>query len=296
MSDARRAVVWLMVLAAVVVAGDHLAAAVFRQVLLRSQCRFSRIYRGGNDADIVIIGDSRGVHSFYAPAIRELTGWRALNLSYNSMSPPIAEAVLLDYLDHNRAPRMVVIEATSVITSGALTSELRTYAGLSPRMYDLYAADHRVAAAASRVFWLFPLNSELFLAALHYMRHDDQDWIFRQSIPAALRGPQPGWRLEPFAENVPALARMVRLLRARGIEVRVIIAPYAPNKLPLNAGEVAGLLERQIGVPVLNYVDSVRDIDGFADTVHLNERGSRELLGILVRDGVLGMARPAARF
>ena len=72
--------------------------------------------------------------------------------------------------------------------------------------------------------------------------------------------------------------------------------PYAPNKPPGNAAGFAALLERRIGVPVLNYVDSVRDIDGFADTVHLNERGSRELLGILVRDGVLGMARPAARF
>ena len=296
MSDVRRATVWLVVLLAVVIAGDHLLATALQQVLLRSQCRFSRLYRGGNDADIVILGDSRGVHSFYVPAIEKLTGLRALNLSYNSMSPPIAEAVMLDYLEHNRAPRLVIIEATSVITSGALLTELRTYAGLSPRMRALYAKDHRVAAAAGRVFWLYPLNSDLFVAAVHYMRRSDQDWIFRESMPVALRGPRLRGPLAPIADNVEALARVVRLLRARGIAVRVIIAPYAPNVLPTNAAAFAELMEQRTGEPVLNYIAALDDFDDFADPVHLNERGSRAFLAMLVRDGALGMARPAARF
>jgi hypothetical protein len=285
-SEARRALVWLVILTAVIIAGDHLLAVVLRQALVRSQFRFSRLYRGGNDADIVILGDSRGVHSFYAPALEELTGHRVLNLSYNSMSPPVAEAVLLDYLERNRAPRLVVIEVTSAITEGALTAELRTYAGMSPRMQALYAANHRVAAAAGRIFWLYPLNSELFLAALHYMRRTDQDWIFRESMPADVRGPRGSWPLVPVAGNAAVLGRMVRTLRARGIEVRLIAAPYAPNKLPSNAAGFASLIAQQTGEPVLDYVGAIDDLDDFADTVHLNERGSRTFLAMLVRDGV----------
>ena len=136
MSDGRRAAVWWTVLLAVIIAGDHLLALALHQVLMRSQFRYSRLYRGGNDADVVIIGDSRGVHSFYAPALQQMTGLRVMNLSYNSLSPHVAEAVLLDYLDHNRAPRIVVIEATSAITSGAVASQLRTYAGFSPRIVN----------------------------------------------------------------------------------------------------------------------------------------------------------------
>src|SRR5205823_10293275 len=101
MDNVRRAAIWLLALMAVVIGGDHLFATALHRVLMRSQFRFSRIYRGGNRAGIVVLGDSRGVHSFYAPAMEELTGQRVLNLSYNSMVPPIAEAVLLDYLERN---------------------------------------------------------------------------------------------------------------------------------------------------------------------------------------------------
>lgn len=297
MSDVRRAVVWLLALAAVIVAGDHLLAAVLQELLVRSQFRFSRLYRGGERADILVLGDSRGVHSFYAPALEELTGLRVLNLSYNSMSPRIAEGVLLDYLEHNRQPRLVIIEPTCAIVSGALTSELRTYASLSPRLAALYAEEHPYAAVAGRVFRLFPLNSELYLAALHYMRYSDQDWIFRTSMPPALRAiPRDRWPLVPIPDNVDALARIAGMLRQRGIDVRLVVAPYAPAKVPANAREFADLLTRRTGTPVRNYAGALAGNDDFADTVHLNERGSRAFLQILRRDGVLGMTRPAERF
>ena len=117
MRDGRRAAIWWAVLLAIIIAGDHLLALALHQVLVRSQFRYSRLYRGGNDADVVIIGDSRGVHSFYAPALEQMTGLRALNLSYNSLSPHVAEAVLMDYLDHNRAPRIPPAVAAHVVGS-----------------------------------------------------------------------------------------------------------------------------------------------------------------------------------
>jgi hypothetical protein len=296
MSEARRAAVWWLVLAAVIVAGDHLLALALDQILIRSQFRYSRLYRGGNDADIVIIGDSRGVNSFYAPALEQMTGLRALNLSYNSLSPHVAEAVLLDYLERNRTPRMVVIEATSAITSGAVASQLRTYAGLSPRMAALYARDHPFEARAARLFWLFPLNSEFFLEALHYMRRSDQDWIMRDVIPDALRRGNHFAPIQPLPDEIDALARLVRELQQRGIEVRIVIAPYAPVRQPTNTPQFIALIEGRTGVRVWNYVGAVKELDSFADTVHLNERGSRELLAMMVRDGAFGMAQRAARF
>jgi len=296
MHDGRRAAVWWAVLLAIIIAGDHLLALALHQVLVRSQFRYSRLYRGGNDADVVIIGDSRGVHSFYAPALEQMTGLRALNLSYNSLSPHVAEAVLMDYLDHNRAPRIVVIEATSTITSGAVASQLRTYAGFSPRMAALFARDHPFEARLSRVLWLYPLNSEFFLEALHYMRRSDQDWIFRDVMPDALRKETHPTPIHPLPEEVDALARIVRALRQRGIDVRIVVAPYAPVRATTNAAEFVRLIESRTGVRVWNYVGALQDLDGFADTVHLNERGSRALLAMMVRDGAFGMARPVARF
>jgi len=82
------------------------------------------------------------------------------------------------------------------------------------------------------------------------------------------------------------LFRSVRALEQRGIEVRLVIAPYAPVRRTTNTAAFVRLIESRTGVRVWNYIDALKDIDGFADTVHLNERGSREFLGMLVRDGV----------
>lgn len=289
--DARRAAVWLLAVVAAAWAGDHLLALALRQVLLRSEFRYSRLYRGGVDADVVILGDSRGVHSFYAPALEELTGARAFNLSYNSLSPRVAEAVLLDYLDHNRAPRLVIVEPTSAVVAGAVKTELRTYGSLSPRLAALYAEEHPAEARLGKALWLYPLNSSFFFEALHYMRRSDQDWIYRDVMPPALRTPQDARELHPFPEEIDALARIVRELKRRGIEVRLIFAPYAPVKVPSNAAAFAALVEQRTGERVWSYAGAIGDLDLFADTVHLNERGSRALLTMLLRDGAFASVR-----
>jgi hypothetical protein len=294
MKDARHALMWFIALIAVIIGGDRLLSWTLSRVLLRSQFRYSRLYRGGNDADILILGDSRGVHSFYVPAIEELTGLRAFNASYNSMSMRIAEAVLLDYLDRNRAPKMAIIEVTSVAFEGELTSELRTYAEFSPRLSALYDEAHPSAAVAGRSFHLLNLNSGFYLEAVHYMRRSDQDWIMRSSMPPALRNSAAvQWRL-PTPENLAALNRMIQALHRRGAEVRLVLAPYCPA--PTNMGEFAQIVERSSGLRVWNYSGAVRDPEEFADTVHLNERGSRALLALMQHDGFFGMTAPPPRF
>lgn len=298
MADRRRALIWFAALLALVFAGDRVLGWALDQVLVRSQFRFSRLFRGGNDADIIILGDSRGVHSFYQPEIEKLTGLRTFNLSYNSMSTRIAEAVLRDYLDHNRAPRLVVIEATCTIPEGALAGELRTYASFSPRMAALYAEGHPDGARMGRLFHLFSLNSEFYLEALHYELKSDQDWINRSTIPPGLRNRQPGlWSL-PRPDNLEALNGIVTLLRQRGIEVRLVLAPYWP--VPVNIAAIANAIDVSLRradpqLHVLNYAGAVSDPEEFADGVHLNERGSIALLQILQRDGVFAVHSTAPR-
>jgi hypothetical protein len=290
MTDVRRALLWFAGLAALVLAGDRLFSWVLNRVLLRSQFRYSRLYRGGNDAEVIFLGDSRGVHSFYAPAVQELTGLRAFNLSYNSMSAQIAEAILLDYLDRNPPPRLVIIEITCVATHGELISELRTYVGLSSRLSALYSETRPEAAFAGRMFRLFALNSGFYLEALHYMRRSDQDWINHAVMPLQQRNAAAGewWRM-PLPENLAALSRMVRELRGRGIEVRLILAPYRPR--PRNMNEFASVVAQTAGLPIWDYGSALSDPDSFADSIHLNEQGSRELLMKMKNDGVFAAKR-----
>lgn len=284
MRDGKRIAVWLVALVILVFAGDRLGAFVCSRILTASQFRFSRVYRGGSNAEILVIGDSRGVHSFYAPSIETLTGRPALNLSFNAMSVPIAEALLTDYLERNPKPRLVIIEATCVAVDRGLVSELRTYAGLSDRLQALYAREHPQAAAAGRVFHLLPYDSEFFLRALAYLRRSDQDWINRGVIPPELaaekRGAGGGPR--PYPENLVAMRRLVPMLRARGIDVKLVIAPYHPS-LNNDLSEIV----RSIDGPVLDYSNAIQESQYFADGVHMNADGSEVLLRMLQRDGVL---------
>lgn len=232
MREGKRFAVWFVLLMIVVMAGDRIGAFVCERILLASQFRFSRVYRGGSSADVIVIGDSRGVHSFYAPAIERLTGRPALNLSFNSMSMPIAEALLSDYLDHNDKPRMVIIETTCVVVDRGLVSELRTYADLSPRLEALYAREHPRAAAAGRLLRLLRYDSEFFLRALAYLRRSDQDWINRTVIGGELAAaPRGRWSPRPHEQNLAALGRLVPMLRSRGIDVKLVIAPYHPSAM-----------------------------------------------------------------
>jgi hypothetical protein len=295
MRDARRMAAWLAMLAIVVVAGDRAGAFVFSRILLHSQFRFSRVYRGGLQADVLVIGDSRGVHSFYAPAIERLTGRPAFNLSFNSMSMPIIEALLADYLDRNARPRRVVIETTCVTVHRGLFSELVTYAGASPRLERLYASEHPRAAAAARTFHLLPYNSEFFLRALASLRSSDQDWINRTVIPPELTAPR-GSRWQPHAvsEDLDALERVVAMLKDRGVETRLVIAPYHPaariGMEDLTASVTAHARRVDPSARVWNYSDALSESRYFADAVHLNADGSEVFLRMLVRDGVLTRA------
>lgn len=298
MRDARKAFVWIATFMLVVLAGDRLMSWTLGRVLVRSQFRYSQLYRGGTNADILIMGDSRGVNSFYAPAIEELTGKKAFNLSYNSMSPVVAEALILDYLDRNRPPKMVIFEPTCAMVDGGVLTELRPFATISPRLMALYERKHPDAARMEKIFHLLLLNTGFFVDALHYMRHSDQDWIMRGSLPENSR--REGKRLIPYLPgNREALQRIVAALRKRGVEVRFVIAPYYATgieKLP----ELMAGLPLDDHVRAATYDTAISDPTLFADHVHLNERGSRVFLEMLKHDGVLafpgeGMAEQRPR-
>src|SRR3954463_6646537 len=117
-----------LLLSCVVLAGDRLGSALLRRLLLESQARFARLYHGGISADILVVGDSRAVNAVNPAAAHNVTGQTVFNLGYNGMSTSIAEALVADYLDHNPAPKLVLMEVTSLGQPPALINELKTFA------------------------------------------------------------------------------------------------------------------------------------------------------------------------
>ncbi len=295
MRDVRKTFRWAVALVLVVLAGDRLVSAVLDQFVQRSHFRFSEIQRSGIDADIVILGDSRGVTSINVPVVEKIAGRRTYSLCYNGMATKIGEALLADYLDHNRPPRLLIVEVTSLVEPMKLSPELKTYEGISPRLEHLYAEEHPVAARAGRIFHLLRFNSELYLRALYYLRRSDQDWSNWTTIsPADVEGARsaPAWRLDPTPENLDSLERILRLARLRNIEVRLLVGPYLPEYMTraVNAGLFIAAVEQRAhrvdpSLHVWNYAGAVAEPRLFADVLHLNNLGTDAFMRILQLDG-----------
>ncbi len=295
-----RRIAYLLLFAVVLIGGDRLLGWGLDRLTMSSQARYSRLYRGDEAADVVIIGDSRGVHSFYAPAIADSAGQRTLNLSYNGISTELAEAVLADYLDHNKAPRLLVIEVTNFASAPDALVNFKPYFGHSARLRQLFDREQSYTANAMRLIHLYRFNCESFLRAAYYLSRDDQNWILRTQMADALIGLTEQQPPAPLSEttyadlNRAALRRMVQLADERGIELRLVVAPYWPahrEKLA-NWSEVTQKIRDSIGDKhrLWDYSLAISGPTNFADRVHLNLSGAQEFCARLNRDQFFNVA------
>jgi hypothetical protein len=290
----------LAVLAALTLAGDRLLAHGIDRVIERSQLRFSRVRRGGQDAQVIVLGDSRGVNGLYAPELERRLHARVLNLSYNGLSTRIAEALLRDYLARDERPRMVILEVTNVGSEQALLSDLKCYWDALPELGRLAGELFPAQRAATRLSRLYALNGEAPLRALYFLRRTDQDMVNHYRIEPALLAAaraEPPFELAAHDDNLAALGRIVRLAHDSGIEVRLIVTPYLPDHIAHAAHYGAWLARvRRAGgdEPVWDYSRADSDAAHFADRVHLNDLGAPAFAARLVRDGLFGtLADPA---
>jgi len=282
---------WTITFPYLFLAGDRVIASLLDKVVLRSGFRFSTLYRGGQQYDTLILGNSRGVNSFYAPAVEEATGKTTLNLSYNGLSADLAEALFMDYLDRNGKPKLLILEISNVAHKSALLNELKLYIVHSERLSKLFRKANPGAAFWTGASRVFQFNGEMFLRTLYYLNTSDQSWINRYRIGPAmvqsLREAQ-GEELGLLPENLDALRHIIDTAKQNGIAVRLVIGPYLPQyrqHLTNLSGWIKTLQSVATDVPIWDYSTAVEDIGSFADRLHLNYDGSLLLLKRLKEDG-----------
>jgi lysophospholipase L1-like esterase len=281
-------------LAALVVAGDRALAALFDLGLPHSEFRFSLALRGGQPANLLVLGDSRAVNGLYTPELERLTRVPVLNLAYNGMSTLIAEAVLRDYLARNAAPRLLALEVTNVQDLQPLLDGLMCYWHLAPALAALAQERSPANLRAIRVLHTYAYNGEIPLRALYYARRSDQDWINRYRISPALVAEaraEPDFELHALPENLAALGRIAALARERHIPLRLLVTPYLPEYVAhvRNWDEWLEQLRSAAGPDerIWDYGRAIRDDAQFADRLHLNELGGIPFAQRLAADGFL---------
>jgi hypothetical protein len=273
-------------------AGDRLASAFLSDVNLKSHFRYSRIYNGTGQSDVLLIGNSRG-HAFYQPAIQELTGMTTLNLSYNALPISIASALVQDYYDLYRAPKKIVIEVSMLNkTEDNVVNAFKVYRNNSARIKDVVRENSPKTNGACVLSNLYSYNTEVFHRSLYYMSKNDDDWILTKKINAGLIADAKN--IEPMEFNISAdrfadLKELIQRAKENNTQVSLIVAPYYPayRKNISNLKSFISSIEKETGLKVSDYSGYVTDDQYFSDYLHLNKKGSIELMKKLKEDGIL---------
>ena len=284
---------WTLTFVGILFGGDRLGGLFLNYLTENSQFRYSRMYQYQSNSDLVFLGNSRGL-SFYQPYLEEKTGKQTFNLSYNGLPMDLGSALLMDYLDQNNPPEMILIDITMCDRENpALLGQFTTYQALSARIQSLVWQKNRKTAVGAEVSHLFRYNNEIFHRALFYSNKPDKNWLLDRKITKSLiekvnrRTYTFDLLFEPSA--VKELGLLVQYLKKEKIPFRLVVNPYFPafREKMTDLDELIELVESETGAPVLDYSISIEDEAGFGDLQHLNVKGAKSYIDLLIKDKIL---------
>lgn len=287
-------ILWYIAFIVLLFVGDRLGGLYLHRQALSSQFRYSQLYRRAAEADILLLGNSRGL-TFYQPYIEEITGARSCNLSYNGLPMDAAKCLTLDFLDlKNFDPRlpkpMLLLDITMCDRENdELLTGFLTYTTRSKNLDTLIHRKLPKVWWGGQVSWLFRYNNEIFQRALFYKNKTDKDWLLDREIPKSLAAEvsKHSYDLKIHPYLIQNLKETVDAARNSGLEVKLVISPYFPGFQVKNLDVLKTAVEKATGLPVADYRAALQDPSYFGDFMHPNKKGSMRYMDLLKRDGVL---------
>jgi len=277
--------------------GDRGLGRMCEVFLLSSGFRLSKVYSGAVRADILILGNSRGVNGVFTPKVEEEVGLNVFNMSYNGMGIQLADNLFQDYLELNPSPKVLIVEVTCLIGDDTLLKDLKIFSAFSDRIQRELQKRYLSLYWMGQLFSLYRFNGEMFSRILYYKGKSDQDWInrYRISQERAISHRPSLNQIEGFG-TIPrsqwdSLASIIEIAKDQGILVRLYVSPYLPAhvgelnpQFPHFLGKLHDFAER-FDVELWDYSSAISEMKAFADPIHLNLDGYHILHEILNEDG-----------
>jgi len=283
---------WLVSFVLLVFIGDRLGGFLLQQVTASSQFRYSRLYQGKAQADILLLGNSRGL-GLYQPYVEEFTGKTTFNLSYNGLPADAARVLVQDYLERYQPPELLLIDITLCDRRNPqLLAGFNLYVPYSKRIADVLAEQVPKSYHGGNVSHLYRYNSEIFQRTLFHFSKTDEEWLIDRTITPELADSvqnQAVYDIELHPYLLKNLAELVQIAQESDVQVALVISPYflpyaerMQSLLPLKKA-----VEELTELPVHDYSQALPKTDYFGDYQHVNKKGSRAYLQLLVKDGIL---------
>ena len=283
---------WILALLILTFVGDRVGGWLFKKVTDASEFRYSRLYNDQATAEILLMGNSRGL-IFYQPYIEEKTGKSTFNFSYNGMPIALGKVLLADYLDRYDAPKTLLLDVSMCDRDNSeLVSAFNMYRPYSDRIAALIKENAPEVSGGGSVSHLYRYNGEVFQRTLRYLSGNDEDWLTDRIISPNLikdidNSPVLDFNLNP--KYIRILSETVKLAQSKGIEVELVVSPYYP---PFTDRFIAykkwlADIEKATGIAVKDYSQAINQLNAFGDYQHLNKLGARMYIDQLIEDGVL---------
>lgn len=272
--------------------GDRLGGLILSKITAKSQFRYTRLYEGQAKADILLLGNSRGL-IFYQPYIEEITGKSTLNLSYNSMPIDLGKVMVEDYLKKYEDPELILIDVTMCDRHNAqLIAGFSTFSKYSDNLDALIKAKDEKSWYAGKLSNLYRYNSEVFQRTLYYLGKSDEDWLNDRVISPTMEANivnDTAVNLTIDDYLLTQLDDLVRIAEEKGIRVELVVNPYYPPYVQKMQTfyDFIGRIKARTNKEVRDYSRALTASDGFADYQHLNKEGSKRYMDLLLQDGVL---------
>ncbi|MBL7818348.1 MAG: hypothetical protein JNL70_25275 [Saprospiraceae bacterium] len=304
--------VWIGAFLALAFAGDRLVGYLLKHITQTSQFRYSKLYHSTENADILFVGNSRGLN-FYQPEAERLTGQKTMNLSYNGMPADLAKCLVMDYLDRHAPPKVMIVDVTMCDRyNEQLKASMNLYTPYSERLSNLIkqsVALHVIAPpavdvdttdeyAGRKVYYggklsqLYQHNSEIFQRVLYHRNKPDNDWIVDRVIGEAATKDTAfkSYQVRMFPTMVNHLKEMVDYAKSKGVEVKLVINPYYPQFAETIRDSfltpLKSYVEAETGMTVSDFSTSLQNVDEIGDYQHANKKGSTRYMNILSENGI----------
>ncbi|MDZ7880643.1 MAG: hypothetical protein U5L45_23410 [Saprospiraceae bacterium] len=297
----RKHLIWITALLALAFAGDRLIGYFLSKITQNSQFRYSRLYNSNQDADILFVGNSRGL-TFFQPEVERLTQQKTMNLSYNGMPADLAKVLVMDYLDHHKPPKVMVVDVTLCDRENdILKSGFNMYTPKSKRLDTLlrgmHTGDDKFAGTkvvvGGNISHLYRHNSEVFQRVLFHRNKTDEDWLIDRVIgeQATKDTSFRSYKVRMFPNMAEHFKEMVEYARAKGVDVKLVINPYYPAFAETIRDSFLTPLKSHIetitGLPVNDFSTSLTNVDEIGDYQHANKKGSMQYMKLLLEKGIL---------
>ena len=287
---------WIAAVIILFFAGDRLAGLVLKKMVANSQFRYSKMYQGKADCELLFMGNSRGL-GFYQPYIEEVTGKKTFNLSYNALPLNLGRVLLEDYLQHNKKPEIFILDVTMMNrVDTTLVSGFNVYSPYSDNLGAVLKTHSKNVFYGGQLSHLFLHNSEIFQRAMFYYGNSDKDWIIDRVINenmASSVDEQADFYVGPFDYSTVEmmyveLQKIEKICAANDIKLKLVISPFFPPfvKKIVNFEHFEKRVDAVTSAPFYNFADAVSDPTGFGDYQHVNIKGAKQFIDKMKAEGV----------